>query len=186
MSHSETVKYGLYTIKARIVGGKAIATGYLHDKRKIEAEGESLQDAIELLKTRIDALLRKRPTEYHGTLEDYVQAFGSVIPTESERLMLHAHLNAKDHTMTATELAQAAGYKDYEVANSIYGKLAKKIGDVVGLMPRQIGDEVIYTFIIAEEGKKEGGPQHWRWVMHPEVVQALKSLNFRSTLSLRS
>jgi len=80
------------------------------------------------------------------TSEDYRRAF---LALESERrisdnqsTMLRTHYRAPDQIITAHQLAEAVGYKDYPGANLWYGKLAKLVAEEVGYQPPEG-----YTFL---------------------------------------
>lgn len=93
--------------------------------------------------------------------------------------MLRAHANAADRTLTATELAQAAGYESYEAANAHYGRLGRQVAEFLDVVPpidRQRGESV-WTRVLAYDADEEGAHGHLQWIMHPEVAEALRALN---------
>ena len=51
--------------------------------------------------------------------------------------MLEAHLDAPEQILTATQLAQAAGYDDYVVANAQYGTLGRALAEKLEWEPGQ-------------------------------------------------
>lgn len=187
MSRQIELKHGRYSIRPVIWNGKPKAIALLGDKKVHEVEGANLEDATAKMKTELDSMLRarleKRREPHIGTKDDYVEAFQTIRLNPQQKLMLKTHLNAAGHTLTATQLASAAGYPSYRSANSVYGRLAKKIGDATGLQPKKsrTRDELVYTYILAggdtnEEQAEDGA--HWRWTLHSEVVAALRELNF--------
>lgn len=74
--------------------------------------------------------------------------------------------------MTATELARAAGYTSYSVANVQYGKFARRLCEFLGFHP-DVGKSgsPTQTYVLAQSSKLRG--DDWRWTMHPVVVEAL-------------
>lgn len=175
------LNHGRFRVIGGVLNGKARAIAYLGTRKITESEGADVEEAVMAVQAALDARERSRASKrrepYIGTVDDYTEAFEQVTLAEHERRMLLAHARAPQQTMTATELAQAAGYDSFTSANAHYGKLAKKIGDAAGLPPRPSDqrDEVTYTFTLAS-GEGEPG-EHWRWTLHPEVLDALNSLN---------
>lgn len=97
--------------------------------------------------------------------------------TDSNREMLKAHYQADEYTLTATELATAAGYDNYSLANLQYGTLGKLLGAHLPIEPEQKEDGTpIWTTILAEGDPEQLEGEHYRWIMRPELVRALKEL----------
>ncbi len=97
--------------------------------------------------------------------------------TDRYRAMLKAHYQADEHTLTATELASAAGYDNYSAANLHYGMLGKLLGAHLPIEPEKRDDETpIWTTILAEGDPERTEEEHYRWIMRAELVQALKEL----------
>ena len=106
-----------------------------------------------------------------------------------QREMLGAHYHAPNRTITYTQLAKAAGYESYEVANRWYGQLGKDIGaavsrtagrefEFVDLDPTK-PDVPFYSSAIgmgAAEGYKAG--DEFELVMHHELAKALDRLRW--------
>ena len=62
------------------------------------------------------------------TAEEYRQALGAILkPGHSLWEMLKAHYEAPGKKMSSTQLADAAGYKDFTATNSQYGKLGREL-----------------------------------------------------------
>lgn len=113
-------------------------------------------------------------------VEEIRAALPHVPMNKAREAMLAAHLNAPDHILTATELAQAAGYGDYTVANLQYGLLAYDFAQELGWVPQEAKDGVpIWTFTLADDADKQARKDgtelsgHWRWKLRPEIVAAL-------------
>jgi hypothetical protein len=113
------------------------------------------------------------------TAAEYEKALSGIEFSDSQRAMLKAHFGAPNRSITYTELAAAAGYSDYEVANSQYGRLGKKLGEAIG-----------FDFVDAENRPGEkffssslGMPNaytagHFQLVMHHELAKAISSLGW--------
>lgn len=183
MSKRIDLNHRRYRIIAAEVKGSPVAAVFQGPSKIWETGGSTLDAAVEMAKLwidqRINAETAKRRTSHIATVKEYIEALQSVTIGKHHAAMLRAHANAPDSTMTATELAKAAGYDSYETANSQYGTLARRIAEYLDIQPKLSDrrEEPVWTSILAD-GAEEGNEQgHWRWVMHPEVAQALRKLN---------
>lgn len=86
--------------------------------------------------------------------------------------MLSAHYRAQRCTLTAAELAAAAGSARYQTTNSVYGRLGRMLGDQLGYHYGQ------RSYTIASFVQPGSGASHWRWTMHEEVAEALATLGW--------
>lgn len=107
-------------------------------------------------------------------IEQYLAAFNAILPGASPAAlaMLRSHAAAPGGVMTATELARAAGYSSYGVANVQYGKFARRLCEFLGFHP-DVGNSgsPTQTYVLARSSKLPC--DDWRWTMHPVVVEAL-------------
>jgi len=112
--------------------------------------------------------------------EQYQQALERIAPTDKQKLMLEAHFKAHNRTITFTELANAAGYDDYQVANRQYGQLGLDLGrelDFEFADSQSRPDEKFCSssigmpFAYAGEGK-------FQFVMHHELAKAIEELDW--------
>ncbi|WP_430417266.1 hypothetical protein [Parasphingorhabdus sp.] len=137
------------------------------------------------IKDQIDsnhsAQLAKRGPDGYPNSDEVLHALNCMNLNDPERLMLRAHYQRPDHVLTASDLAKAAGYESYEVANSIYGKLGRKLAEEMDWNPIEMNEEgrPIWTYVLAtcsdqqvRNGIVEGEP--WEWQMRPELVDALE------------
>jgi hypothetical protein len=125
----------------------------------------------------------------------YEEAFLAISPlNESCRAMLAAHLQAPDRLLSATKLAEAAGYRSYSGANLQYGKLGYLIAQEIGFTPPTRGDGTpIWTCAIARDpaadldvefeglvalALRHMDAPHFEWQMRPQVAEALLRLGY--------
>ncbi len=127
---------------------------------------------------RIDAESAKRQASHIGTVDEYLEALRSLKIGAHDAAMLRAHANATDRTLTATELAKAAGYCKYGCANLHYGGFGHEVADFLGLQPEKSEDGTpLWMSILAHAWKETGKSDKWRFTMHSEVAAALRILN---------
>jgi 5-methylcytosine-specific restriction protein A len=108
-------------------------------------------------------------------VSSYVTALRQLIATAppTHIAMLRAHRQAVDQTVSATELARAAGYESFHAANLQYGIFANKVCDLLDFVP-PIGNsgEPSPTHVLAAPYRR--GPRaEWVWKMRTPVVTAL-------------
>ena len=87
--------------------------------------------------------------------------------------MLRAQYRAPAFTITARELAAAAGYKNFNGANLQYGKLGKRLREALQFYGGGQEAFVLSMFYTPTEQHPE-----WRFVMHPPVIEALRQLGW--------
>jgi hypothetical protein len=120
-----------------------------------------------------------------ATTEDFKQALLAVrdksLP-DSHLAMLRAQCRAKDCTITATKLAEAAGFDNYGLANLQYGTLAFNVAEHLGFRPQLIrrdGTACWWTTLsYSIEGSPEPDTGHFQFVMRPELVAALREMRW--------
>ena len=177
-----TENYRNFSLVAALHKGKFRGRAFKAHDPQFDVEGSSVQDVLDLLRRRIDEVLedlvRRRELE-PVTSPEYVAAFKNIQDRlgDGQRAMLKAHYNAPDRTMTATELATAAGYESYAAANLQYGFVGKWLHEeLLCPLPKREDGTKIYTFALAtglDDGKAE---TEWRWVLKPEVASAMQEL----------
>lgn len=91
--------------------------------------------------------------------------------------MLKAHYRSTDYKISATRLAEAAGYSSYSTGNEQYGYFAHKICDILSYTPeiRDTGEEAWTTAICVGSPQKDN-QGHFQWILRPEVIEALEGL----------
>lgn len=85
---------------------------------------------------------------------------------------LRAHVNSPGHTLSATQLAEAAGYRSFDGVNLQYGLLAERIRVAAGCRvdPKRVSLELLVDLV-----RPSGANKHWLLVMRPAFAAALKS-----------
>ncbi|MFT5329989.1 MAG: hypothetical protein ACI9KA_001066 [Parasphingorhabdus sp.] len=148
--------------------------------------GKTEQELMQSIKDQIDAnhkaqLAKRGPSGYPNS-DEVLHALNSLDLNDPERLMLKAHYQRPDYVLTASELAKAAGYDSYEVANSIYGKLGRKLAEEMDWNPKELNAEgrPIWTYSLATCSDNQAlneivEGEHWEWQMRPELADALES-----------
>lgn len=94
--------------------------------------------------------------------------------------LLRIQYSAPEHTVTATKLAQAAGYENYNAANLQYGSLAHEVAEILNYEPpkRKNGEPMWFWTLSSgsDQGLDEDG--HYEFVMRPELVEALQNMKW--------
>lgn len=96
--------------------------------------------------------------------------------------MLRAQCRAPGTKITATQLAKAAEYENYNAANLQYGTLAFNVAAALGFTPQaQRADGSLCwwtTLAFSEENQAEEGTGHFQFIMRPELVTALREMRW--------
>ncbi|MBN4063736.1 hypothetical protein JYT79_03035 [Cardiobacterium sp. AH-315-I02] len=109
--------------------------------------------------------------------ETYEKALNQISITDKQKMMLKAHFEAPNRSITYTHLAEAAGYDDYAVANRQYGQLGRDLGEAVSF---QFADaetrpgEKFYSSSIGMPNAYTTG--EFQLVMHHELSKAIENL----------
>jgi hypothetical protein len=194
-----TEQYGRYEIKSAPLKGEWAANAFRNKKKVAEARAVSFDEVLIRVKARLDQLdateLSSRDKEGAPSASAYLDAFIALgkIP-EGYEAMLRAHLQAPDHLISATQLAEAAGYENYNAANLHYGLLGKRIGDEIGFIPpRRVDGSEIWTCVLArapdvgtdfpetslaEALDRAVDAGHFEWQLRPQVAEALRALGY--------
>jgi len=100
---------------------------------------------------------------------------------ESHFAMLRAQCGAPGSAITATQLAAAAKYENYNAANLQYGTLGFNLASVLGFVPdlkHADGSPCWWTVLsYAEKGQGEG-TGHFQFIMRPELAHALREMRW--------
>lgn len=98
-------------------------------------------------------------------LFDALTAIGK--PGGRQLQFLQAHFDATGRAATATQLAQAAGYKSWRTLNLHYGVLARRIGERIRRTSARLG------LLVEFSGPGDLTNEHWVLFMRPEFASAL-------------
>jgi len=150
-----------------------------------ECEGTSIDEILVMLKEFIDVSLyeaaENRQSPPDG--EEYVRAFKKIQTglTNAQCAMLKAHYRADGQTLTATELAKAAGYATYSAANLQYGMVGYNLNEELPIkLETRANGTPIATFALATAGEQKGSELHWSWKLRPEVAYAIEKLGLHT------
>ena len=130
--------------------------------------------------------------------QQYGQALDSLRSKEklnaAALAMLRHHHAAHNRTTTYTELAQAAAAESagsgadadpptYRIANAIYGKLGRLLGEVIGMKFAPADDKgtPFYSSAIGAPNPWTPDGAHFQLVMHHELAKALDALPWLHT-----
>lgn len=90
--------------------------------------------------------------------------------------MLRQHYYAEEQLISAINLAKAAGYGSYEIANKQYGSFARKLSEKSGFIPNVIRDgKPVWTFVVCDE-TSHNRSSGYVWKLRPEVSELLEEL----------
>jgi putative restriction endonuclease len=110
-------------------------------------------------------------TKPNPTASQYIDALRRVGNLSDNLIqMLRLHFHAKNQTTTAHELAIAVGYTHRSVANSLYGRLARQVGEMLDFSPGSV-----QVNSIVRTTKPHG---HWLWTLRPEFASAIETLGW--------
>lgn len=152
------------------------------DKQVIhDCEGESIDDLLVTLRTFVDDNLHETAENREAPPDDnaYLQAFQKIMGglSTGQRAMLKAHYRADGQTLTATELAKAAGYATHSAANLQYGKVGFILNEELPIkLEKRANGTPIATFALATAGEQQGSELHWAWKLRPGVAHAIEKL----------
>lgn len=176
-------EHGRYHIKVGRIGDQYRAVATHGDRFVARVDHKEYEGALEAIRLELDAVNSRRlgervdgipsAAEFAAALERLGRKVG-----KHHWLMLRAHYHARDRALTAAQLAEAAGYEDYSVANEKYGKLARALAEELDYTPqaRDDGTPMWTTTIATGERDAEDGPA-FRWRLRDEVAAALEALN---------
>lgn len=174
-------KYRSFDLASAFFKGAYIGRVTKGKETLFEVKGGGIDENLEKLRTYVDGKFAEQISTDAKTpeVEAYIQAFKTILKSLSDghMAMLKAHYEAIERTVTATELAAAAHYRNYSAANLQYGIVGKALFDELPIhLPTRNNGTPIYTFSLAEAGERNGDEDHWRWKMRPQVAKALEYL----------
>ena len=110
------------------------------------------------------------------SVEAYEFALSKPFVSKTHRAFLAAH--ACNPSSTANELAVAAGFSNWRVTNFHYGRLGRKVAELIGISPARYSKGPLWTTALAEGFVQEaiGGGSMWVWRLYPNVRAAIERL----------
>ncbi len=148
--------------------------GYRFGQEYGESTPEYINETYEVLAAlweRVWGPVSEQSGSAAPSAEQYMAAFqklGGITDTQVQMIRLHYH--APERTITATQMAHAAGYNHHAIANSQYGGLGRLVGDQLEYNPMKDCLGTLVTF------EKRQGVKHW--LMRPQVAEALDELGW--------
>jgi hypothetical protein len=97
------------------------------------------------------------------------------------REMLLVHCRAPKQTISTVQLAKEVGYPGNKTVNLQYGTLAKRIATELNYKPGPFSTGKPHwwrTLASGEEGTLHTEDHFYKWIMRPQLVQALQELNW--------
>lgn len=163
---------------ARAFRGRATATATLIGATRDEAVA-AVREALHQLRI---ARRAARPDDGSPSAAEYRDALAQLAPLHRNDLaMLKAHAAAPDHLITATKLAQAAGYATWGTANLRYGLLAQRLAEQLDFEPPTRADgTTIWTATLATWDEADPArpteQAHFEWRLRPQVRDVVRNL----------
>ncbi|MGZ8983017.1 MAG: hypothetical protein ACXW11_03565 [Methylotenera sp.] len=180
MNNRIVEKYRQYQLVSAFNSGKFLGRVYKKEQNILDMEGDSMADVQVKLRNFVDTLIdSEAENRKQATLDELVTAFRNILPKLNDNYlaMIRAHYQAPDQRITATLLADAAGYDGYSSANLHYGKIGGFLYEELPMdIPKRESGKPIYTFMLADAAEKIGTEEHWVWKMRLEVAGAIQAL----------
>jgi hypothetical protein len=112
------------------------------------------------------------------TAEQYKKALQEIKITDKQMLMLQAHYEALNKSITFQELSKVAGYDNYSIANMQYGGLGHLIGDAVNFEFQKSQIKKEDTFFSSAIGFPNPYiTDNFNLVMYHELAKAIEQLD---------
>lgn len=175
-------EYRSYTLLAAFHQGKYKGRAWKDKALVNEIEGEGLDEIIGRLHSEVDRRIDEQVASRVETpsVAEFVNAIGKIHGTLSDRrlLMLKAHYEAPERSITAAQLSKAAGYASHGAANLQYGLVGRALFEELPIkLPQRADGSPIYTWAIATTpDTSAGAEEQWIWTMRPEIASAMESL----------
>jgi hypothetical protein len=177
-------KYRGCDLVAASQGTKFVGKAWRAGKSVTKVDGSDIAAVLSLLKAKADELLKDLAENSPDPLPaQYVDAMKRLLPSLSTAhlAMLKAHYRAADRSLTAAQLAKAAGYAGYASANLQYGLMARNLWEELPTrLPTGPDGQPIYTYALADEGDRSGSEAQWVWKLRPDVAAAMATLGLQN------
>ena len=114
--------------------------------------------------------------------EDYLTAFEKARLTDTERKMLGIHLMQDGYTLSSKFMAHSMGWNGN--ANFCYGKMAGRIGKIMGMDVSSLQYKSSVRFNSFVLVWMDDPQVEWEWTLRPAVVRALEMADKRGLLDV--
>jgi hypothetical protein len=146
-----------------------------------EQTGSDLESLIQELRDWVNSSISERAEAQGERLNAarLLLAVKQILPTlsDGQLAMLKAHYKANEQTLTAGDLARAAGYSGFSGANLQYGFIGKALQELNPIkLPKRTDGSDIYTFYIANASSNTGNEGYWHWKLKPEISDVIEQL----------
>lgn len=106
--------------------------------------------------------------KYAPTKQQFESALRLLELTRLQERLLAIHSQADDHTLTATELAHRAGYKNKATVNAQYGKLGRMVGAALNIK----NDFALPVAHLVDFGRNE--KREITWILRANLVDVVR------------
>jgi len=177
--------YRQHEILARFYKGDFHGRVWRGKELVYETVGETLEDTADKLKQFVDNQIEELALNSGSTPDEVglLEGLRIIISelSDGQRAMLKAHYYAENQTMTATQLAAAAGYANYNAVNLQYGNVGKALFELNPIdLPKRVDGSPIYTCYLAEASEDNESEEHWHWKLRPEVSKSIEILGLHT------
>lgn len=179
MSDRLVEDYARHKLVAAREGSSYVGKAWKDGKAIAEVTGSSIDNVVADLRALIDSALNERATNAAPTDDQYVEALRAILPSLSERhvAMLRAHCRASNSSLTATQLAEAAGYANYSAVNLQYGIVGRRLWEELPTrLDLNAERQPVYTSALADAGDRTMSEDQWVWRLRPGVAAAIRTL----------
>jgi hypothetical protein len=184
MPATRETPHGRFIIRSLAIRGTVKARAFLGSVAILDGEGASHEAAVEQVRQLLDARRVEAESKRAGGVpsaveyEDALTALAAHDRIEDgQRRMLRAIFEAPGMTLTATQLARAAGYQGYQTANMKFGMLGYAVGLETGFEPpgHRPGGAVWTKVLATGPSRADLDPgEHHPWTLRHEVATALR------------
>ncbi|MCG2592989.1 hypothetical protein LZ009_09370 [Ramlibacter sp. XY19] len=178
----KSLEAGEYMLVARLIDGEHRGALWRGGRIEEKVTGTSLDEVYSKLVTLLVDRQAVKAAARKGadpSVDEAVHALSRVLARASngQRAMLRAHYKAPNQRITATQLAEAAGYASFGAANLHYGLLgAMLFAEMPEELPRRKDNSPVMTCALAVGDGRVEGDEHWIWKLRPHIDQAIRQL----------
>ena len=183
MNASATYRLGRHDVRTLRTAAGYRGRVVLGPKNFVDAEAGTIEGVL----ARIEIALAERTSTARAarvagipTADEYLCALHRLGQQgefgQHHQRMLAALHKAPARTLSAGDLAGAAGWGSYEAANSHLGSFAKMMALELGYQPAETGSDGVptWTYTLATAAPERSPEGHFRWQMRPELAAALE------------